>query len=86
MSDLFFSREKYGLINFQVLESSHKETVAFGTQTLSYKATQIWNFIAEKLRTLATLNKFKIEIKTWKCDVCPCRMCRTYIQHIRFIK
>ena len=46
MSDLFFSTEKYGLINFQVLESSHKETVVFGTQTLSYKATQIWNLIA----------------------------------------
>ena len=39
MSDLFFSREKYGLINFQVLEYSPKKTVAFGTQTLSYKAT-----------------------------------------------
>ena len=73
VSDLFVTRENnYNLRNFQELESS-------------YRAPQIWNLIPERLRTMETLNKFKKEIKSWKCDACPCRMCKTYIQRVGFI-
>ena len=68
MSDLFLTREnKYNLKNFQALESTHKQTVTFGTETVSYRGPQIWNLIPERLRRLVTLNKFKKEIKKWKC-------------------
>ena len=78
MSDLFVTRENnYNLGNFQELESSLRGTVKFGTETISYRGPQIWNLIPERLRTLETLNKFKKEIKKWKCDACPCRMCKT---------
>ena len=86
MSDLFVTRENnYNLRNFQELESSVRRTVKFGTETISYRGPQIWNLIPERLRTLETLHKFKTEIKTWKCDACPCRMCKTYIQCVDFI-
>ena len=82
MSDLFVTRENNcNLRNFQVLESSLK----FATETISYRGPQIWNLIPERLRTLETLNKFKKEIKSWKCDASPCRMCKTYIQLVGFI-
>ena len=78
ISDLFVTRENnYNLRNFQELESSLRRTVKFGTETISYRGPQIWNLIPERLRTLETLNKFKKEIKKWKCDACPCRMCKT---------
>ena len=64
MSDLFFTREnKYNLRNFPALESSDKQTIKFGTETISYCRPQIWNLILEILRTLATLNKFRKELK-----------------------
>ena len=86
VSDIFFTRENiYNLRNFQELQSSFKQTVKFGTETISYRGPQIWNLIPERLRTLETLNKFKKEIKSWKCDACPCRMCKTYIQRVGFI-
>ena len=86
MSDLFVTRENYyNLRNFQQFESSLRRTVKFGTETISYRGPQIWNLIPERLRTLETLNKFKKETKSWKCDACPCRMCKTYIQRIGFI-
>ena len=86
MSDLFITRENnYNLRNFQELESSLRRTVKFGTETISYRGPQIWNLIPERIRTLETLNKFKKEIKSWKCDACPCRMCKTYIQRVGFI-
>ena len=72
----FATRENnYNLRNFQELESSLKRTVKFGTETISYRVPQIWNLIPERLRELETLNKFKKDIKKWKCNACPCKMC-----------
>ena len=85
MSDTFVTKEnKYNLRNFLALESSHKRTAKFGTETISHRGSQIWNLIPERLRTLATLNKFKEEIKKWKCYMCPCKMCKRYIQRAGF--
>ena len=54
MSDLFDTRvNKYKLRNFQELQSSNTQT-----ETISYRETQIWNLIQERLRTLASLKKF----------------------------
>ena len=86
MSDLFVARKnKYNLRNFQVLESSNRRTVKFGTETIAYRGPHIWNLILERLRTLATSIKFKKEIKKWKCDARPCTMWKTYIQRVGFI-
>ena len=86
MSDLFVTRENnYNLRNFQELESSLRRTVKFGTETISYRGPQIWNLIPERIRSLETLNNFKKEIKSCKCDACPCRMCKMYIQRVGFI-
>ena len=86
MRDLFITRENnYNLRNCQELEFPLRRTVKFGTESISYRGPQIWNLIPERLRTLETLNKFKKEIKSWKCDACPCRMCKTYIQRVGFI-
>ena len=63
MSDLFITRKNNYLRNFPALESSHKRTVKFGTETISYRGPQIWNLILERLRTLVTLSKFEKEIK-----------------------
>ena len=42
MSDLFVTMENnYILRNFQALESSHKETVKSGTETIFYRGPQI---------------------------------------------
>ena len=77
MSDLFVTRENnYNVTSLQELESSPRRTVKLGTKTFFYKGPQIWNLIPERLMTLETLNKFKKELKTWKCDACPCRMCK----------
>ena len=83
MSDLFTTREnKYSLRNFQALKSSHKRTVTFGTEPIAYWEHQIWSVILERLKTLATLNKFEKEMKKWKCDACPCTECAKHTFNI----
>ena len=46
----------------------------FRAETISYRRLQIWNFIPERLRTLAILDKFEKEIKKWMCDASQCGM------------
>ena len=51
MSDLLVTRENnYNLMNFEALESSHKRTLKFETETISYRGPQIWNLIAKRRR------------------------------------
>ena len=52
MSDLVVTRKN----NYnQELESSHKRTVKFGTETISYREPQICKLIPERLKTVETL-------------------------------
>ena len=83
MSGPFVTRENnYHLGNFWELESSRKLTVKFGKETVSYRGSQIWNMIPERLRALETFNKFEKEMQKSKCVACPCRMCKTYTQRM----
>ena len=82
MNDFFFSRQNiYNLRKFQELSTSTKNTVKFGTETISYKGPQLWNLIPDNIKSKPTLELFKNKIRKWKCEPCPCRMCKTYLQH-----
>ena len=86
MNDIFFSRQNiYNLRKFQELSTSSKNTVNFGTETISYRGPQLWNLIPDNIKSEPTLELFKKKIRKWKCEPCPCRMCKTYLQHIGFI-
>ena len=86
MNDIFFSRQNiYNRRKFQELSTSTKNTVNFGAETISYRGPQLWNLIPDNIKSEPTLELFKKKIRKWKCEPCPCRMCKTYLQHIGFI-
>ena len=39
----------------------------------------------KKLNNIENLEHFKKEIKTWKPDNCPCRLCKVYIESVGFL-
>ena len=41
--------------------------------------------MSEKLKNIENLERFKREIKTWKPDNCPCRLCKVYIESLGFL-
>ena len=86
MNNIFFSRQNiYNLQKFQELFTSIKNTVNFGIETISYRGPQLWKLITNNIKLELTLELFKKKIRKWKCELCPCRMCKTYLQHIGFI-
>ena len=59
--------------------------ISNGTESLSNLGRRIWNLVPDKLKQLVDIHAFKKEIKKWKPENCPCRLCKTYIQHVGFI-
>ena len=72
------------LYNLNDFSSKVPETVKYGTETLSFLAPKVWALVPEKLKECSCLEAFKSKIRKWKPD-CPCRLCKTYLQHVRFL-
>ena len=59
--------------------------VYHGIESISYLGPKIWDILPEKLKNIDNLEHFKKEIKTWKPDNCPCRLCKVYIERVGFL-
>ena len=59
--------------------------VYHGTESISYLGPKILDILPEKLKYIDNLEHFKKEIKTWKPDYCPCRLCKVYIESVGFL-
>ena len=60
--------------------------VGTGTETLAHMGPKIWKLIPTSIKNSKSLFTFKKEIKKWKPDKCPCRLCKTYIKDLGFIE
>ena len=74
----------YSLRSRNELYCRNPKTVKYGTETISYLAPRIWSVVPEILKSTKTLDIFKNKIRKWKHDY-PCRLCKTYLQHVGFI-
>ena len=61
------------------------KTVYHGTESISYLGPKIWDILPDELRNMDNLESFKKNIKTWKPDNCPCRLCKVYIEGVGFL-
>ena len=86
MNDIFRLRENtYNLRNFRLLECRNVKTSIYGTETVTYKSSQLWNLVPSEIKNKDSLAQFKYGIKEWICTNCPCRLCKTYITELGFI-
>ena len=60
--------------------------VGTGTETLAHIRPKIWKIIPTSIKNSKSLFTFKKEIKKWKPDKCPCRLCKTYIKDLGFVE
>ena len=54
-------------------------------ESISFLGPKIWNILPDKLKNATSLEAFKIQIKKWKPQNCPCRLCRVYVQNVGFV-
>ena len=54
------------------------KTEMYGIQSLGYLGPKIWNIVPKELR--------QIEIKKWNPKSCPCKLCKTYLYGVGYVK
>ena len=62
------------------------KTTYYGLSSIKHLAPQIWELVPQRLKKCKTLNEFKTKIKSWYPDHCPCRLCKTYIAHLKYTR
>ena len=81
----FQENENYNLRSGTHLASRNMRTTLFGKETVSNLGAKIWPLLPEELKNASSLQIFKNKLKEWKPISCPCRLCKTYVQHVGFI-
>ena len=85
MKSLFqFRINQYNLRNLQEVSTEKRNTVNYGLETI-YRAPAILAKLQSKYVHETSLNKFKSKIKSWKCETCPCRLCKNYQPNLGYI-
>ena len=58
------------------------KSVYHGTESISCLGPKLWDILPEKRKSVDNLEHFEKEIKTWKPDNCPSRLCKVYIESV----
>ena len=87
MKDVFplNTSSTYDIRNREIFYTRPVKSVYHGTESLSYLAPKIWELVPESIKSAESLSVFKIRIKKWKPENCPCRLCRSYIPQVGFV-
>ena len=87
MNNIFKLKEEnpYNLRHVSEFSRPLINSVYHGTESISFLGPKIWDMLPEKLKNIETLDAFKKEIKTWKPDNCPCRICKVFIEGVGFL-
>ena len=86
MKEVFTKRIlKYNLRNCRETLLPNSKTKKYGTDTVAYKASQLWSTLPTRHKNLPSLDLFKCEIKSWNCSDCPCNICRIFVDGVDFV-
>ena len=61
------------------------KTVNHELESLSYIGSNLWDSIPSHMKEVDSINEFKYVIKTWKSDLCLCRLYKIYLQNIGYL-
>ena len=60
------------------------KTVYFGNKLISSLAHKIWEILSGPHKNEICLHSFKLKIKFWVTDKCPCRLCKKCVGSVGF--
>ena len=83
MNDIFKKRNvTYNFRKNSTFETRNIKSVYYGSETISFIGPKIWELLPSNIKDSENLNIFKSNIKSWKPENCPCRLCRLHIADI----
>ena len=86
MNSLFkFRLNQHNLRNFQELSTEKRNTVNYGLETVTYRAPIIWAKLPSEYKLAGSVTASKSKIKSWKYEICTCRLCKEYEPSLGYI-
>ena len=86
MNSLFtFRLNQHNLRNFQELSTEKRNAANYGLETVTYRAPVLWAKLPSEYKLAGSLTAFKSKIKSWKCEICACRLCKEYQLSLGYI-
>ena len=79
-------QSQYNMRNYSYFAMPRAKTVNHGLESLSYIGSKLWDSIPSHMKEIDSINEFKYVIKTWKPDLCSCRLCKVYLQNIGYLQ
>ena len=88
MNSLFaFRLNQRNLRNIQELLTEKRNTVNYGLETVTCRVVPVlWSKLPSEYKLAGSLIAFKSKIKSWKCEICTCRLCKEYQPSLRYIQ
>ena len=78
-------QDQYNLRSWSDFTLSIVRTINYGTESIRYLGSKIWESIPANIKGVDTIERFKSDIKKWKPESCPCRLCKMYLQQIGYM-
>ena len=75
----YFRRNQRGFV-FPTVKS-----INYGLESIRILGPKIWETLPDNLKNKESIESFKITIKEWKPESCPCHLCKTYQQNIGYL-
>ena len=84
-----FKRANYKGPTLRRNKDFHRPTIKthkYGEKSLENIGNIIWNLLPNQLKEKQTLEEFKVEIKKWKMDKCPCYLCKDFLAGVGIVE
>ena len=78
-----FRLNQHNLRDFPELSIEKRNTVNYDLET--YRVPIIWAKLPSECKLAGLLTLFKSKIKSWKREICTCRLCKEYEPSLRYI-
>ena len=65
----------YNLRSGSLLKLPKAKATTYGTSSLAFMGSILWNSLPDNIKDSPSFNKFKILIKEWKGENCKCKNC-----------
>ena len=87
MNEIFVKNAQhyYDLRNKTEFNRNNVKTVYNGTETLTFLGPRIWEIVADYIRKSNSFEEFKLKMKLWKIENCPCRLCKRFLPQVGFL-
>ena len=86
MNDIFKIRETtYNLRKEAAFSTRRVKSVQYGLETISILGPKIWDMLPKNIKDSESVEIFKLKVKLWKPEKCPCRLCKVYLPNLGFI-